>query len=149
MDEMRGRIPADAAAFHAARHILGIGEPPVEGDVERPPVDMLAPLGDAEARLRQPGIGLRRTVGGQHASAALPARRHDIGEKIERRDVERPDLADMMVTQELGEILHRRRDRPRRVAIGTLESLAGMNVIEPEAPCRRDRSRRGPAEDDA
>src|SRR6266851_9648724 len=30
MDEMRGRVPADAATFHAARRVAGVGEPLVE-----------------------------------------------------------------------------------------------------------------------
>src|SRR5262249_2554410 len=48
MDEMRVRIPADAAPLHRPRRMLDAGKPAVEGDVDRAAIEMLAALGDAE-----------------------------------------------------------------------------------------------------
>src|SRR6185312_4176884 len=60
MDEMRVRIPADAAALHRQRRFLGLGDLAAKGDVERLAEKMLALFGDAEILLAQLAVGFWR-----------------------------------------------------------------------------------------
>ena len=125
MDEMRLRIPADTAAAHAARCVLRLGKTAIEGDVERAAIHMLAPLGDAETRVRELGVGLGSAICREHRRPGLTNRRHHVGEEVERRHVDGPRLANVMVAQQLREVRQRLGDRPFRVAIGAGKGLSG------------------------
>ena len=115
----------------------------VEPDIERAAVDVLAVVGDPERRFRQHAVGRDGAVGRQDRSAARADPVHDGGEEIDDADLDRDPLAGMMVAQQMGEVFHRRRDRPVLVAIRAVEAFAGMGVVQLDAARRGARQGHG------
>ena len=100
--------------------------------VQGPAIDMLAVFGDAEMRLRQAGVSLRRAVGRQDRRTLLADGLHDAGEEIHQRHID-PDLfAGMIVAQEHRKFFHDPGDRPVVVPIQAAEGFAGMRVFQVE-----------------
>ena len=130
---MRAGIPADAAPPHGERRLLHPAEIAVEGDVDRPADDMLAMLGDPEGGGRQHLVGLLGAIGREDGSVALVGGGHDIGQKIQHGEIDRPGLVGVEIAQEDGQIGHGAGQGPGRVAVGAGEGLAGMGVLEREA----------------
>src|SRR5215472_4662280 len=100
MDETRARIPADATTGHSAGRRLGITEPLIEGDIDRSAIEVLALLGDTEHSRPEPRIGLRRPVGGKYGRGTLADSIQNVGEEIERADIDRADLVRVEIAQE-------------------------------------------------
>ena len=63
MDETGPRIPTDAAAFHRTCDPHRLLEPPVKADVERPAIEVLAVIRDAECGAGQRSVCGDPTVG--------------------------------------------------------------------------------------
>ncbi len=140
VDEVRMRIPADAAAAHRPGRLHRLRQLGVERDVERPAIHMLAVFGDAEHRARQHRVGFGGAIGGQDRRLGGADRIEDVGEKIEHADIHLRRSAAVKVPQKDAQLANDRLDRPVVVAVGAVKALAGMGVDEPQpAQCRQAR----------
>jgi hypothetical protein len=87
--------------------------------------------------LAKPGIRLGRPEGGEHGCLALSHGFHDVGQEVERPDIDRANLVGVMVTQKLRQISHGIGQRAGRVAVRAVEGLARVLVAKVEPACGR------------
>ena len=73
------------------RRGLGVAQAPVQRDVDRATIGVLAFLGDTEHGRLQPRVGLGCAIGGEHRGRALADRIEHVGQEIEPTDIERAD----------------------------------------------------------
>ena len=133
MDEMRARIPADAAPAHGESRLLHPAEIAVEGDVDRPADDVLAVLGHPEGGGREHLVGLLGPIGREHGGMALVGRGHDVGQKIQHGEIDRPGLVGVEIPKEDSQIRDRAGQGAGGVAIGAVEGLPGVGVLQVKA----------------
>ena len=142
MHEARARVPADAAPLHRARGIGRVLQAARDGEVDGAPLHVRAALERSEARGRDPGLRLRRSIAGEQHGFLRAGRGEDVGEEIQERRVHRRHARDVPVAHEMRELAKRARVMARLVAERPVEALAIVGAHERE-PAGGDGSRRG------
>jgi len=99
-------------------------------------------LGDAQPPRHEHSVRFRGAEGGEHGRPPLVHRVQDVGQQVERFNVDRTDLVGVVIAQEPREIRHGVGYGAVRVAVGAVERLAGMGVDEGEASGKRGRGDR-------
>jgi hypothetical protein len=137
VDKTRMRIPADTAALHRPGSGHRIGKPRFEANVERPADDMLAVLGNAKGRAGEHRICLGGAISRKDRRFGLADCIEHIGQEVDDPDIDLGLLPRMMVAEKNAELVDDPFNRTLIVAVGPIESLAGMRVEQPK-PTQRD-----------
>jgi hypothetical protein len=85
-------------------------------------------FGDPEGRAREHRVGFGSAVGRKDRRLAVADRVEHIGQKIDHPDIDLGFFAGMMIAQKDAKLVDHTLDRALVVAVGAVESFAGMDI---------------------